>query len=77
MEGQSMNLYTNGFRLAAKEGVKEVVINFIQSSPVIGDNNEISSISYETVASLVMLPETARTLSDSINELLDAGKNDK
>lgn len=65
-----MNLYANGYTVSAKNTGTEVILSFFQESPIHDTDGTVSSISKETVASLVMHPDLAKALVSSITEML-------
>ena len=65
-----MQTFTNQFNIAVSNSKTEVVLKFSQVSPVIQEDNSITGTEITPVADLVMTMETAQSLAEILNEMI-------
>lgn len=63
--------FTNGFSCAMDQEKEELMINFIQQIPELGEDGKTKGIRAEEVAQLVMGKVLARNLLDALTEILE------
>lgn len=71
-----MYIYSNGFRIAAKDNLKELIIDFLQTRPKIDlTNGNIVGEEAEIVSSIVLNEDTIILLQETLNKVVsDASK---
>lgn len=64
--------FTNGFSCAMDQNKEELMINFVQQIPEIGEDGKTQSVQNENVIKLVMGKVLAQNLLDALTEILAA-----
>lgn len=62
--------FTNGFSCAMDQKKEELMINFVQQVPEIGEDGKTQSVQVEDVIKLVMGKVLAQDLLDALTEIL-------
>lgn len=65
-----MLLFTNGFSCAMDQQKEELVINFVQQVPEVGEDGKAKNIKVEEVSKLVMGKVMAQNLLEALTEIL-------
>lgn len=61
--------YTNGFSCAMDQEEEEIIINFVQQSPVLDDEGKVKEVKSEEVISLVMRKALVEKLLETLCEM--------
>jgi hypothetical protein len=68
-----MMMYANKFTISADESGREVVLTFIQQSPIVNAvTGDVDGTNAEVVSNIVLTGSGARALSDLIDNVLDS-----
>ncbi len=70
-----MQQYTNGFTCAMDQKKEEIVLNFLQQIPMIGEDGKVENMQVEEVVKLVMGKALAQNLLDTLTEMLTEDEN--
>ncbi len=69
--------FTNGFSCAMDKQKEELMINFIQQIPEIGDDGKTENVRIEEVINLVMGKVMAQNLLEALSEILSEDDTEK
>ena len=69
--------FTNGFSCAMEKQKEELMINFIQQIPEIGDDGKTENVRIEEVINLVMGKVMAQNLLEALSEILSEDDTEK
>lgn len=67
-----MNTYVNRFVFTANNFKEEVVLSFSQESPIFASDGEVTNVTVDPVANLVMNNRMARDLAEKLLAMLDS-----
>ena len=65
-----MYLFSNGFRISTKDNLREVAVEFIQSSPNYDEDSKMVGSKTEVVASITMHGDTAVRLKEALDRII-------
>ncbi len=64
-----MMQYTNGFSCAVSKDSGELILKFLQQSPVVNENGSTQETKIEEITELIMPNTVAKQLSIALNEI--------
>lgn len=65
-----MYLFCNGFRISTKDNLKEVAIDFIQTSPNYDEDSKMLGSKTEVISSIIVQGETLTRLRDTLDRII-------